>query len=606
MKTIIVTLNSKYVHSSLAPWLLKAYCGSECGDIQVLESTINDNMEAVLTDLYSRKADVIAFSCFIWNIAQSLRLAEDIKKLSPSSAVVLGGPEVSFDAEELARKHPFVDFIIQGEGEATFKRLLQALKGISVNRLAGGACSSSENALEPWGDSTQEFERIGRLVYRKNGSIVSNAEDRLICDLNSIPSPYTHEMLQSIGNRIVYFESSRGCPFSCSYCLSSTFEGVRFYSMERVKADLKKLAELGVKQVKFVDRTFNCHKARAKEILRFILDLPGSTNFHFEVAADLFDEELLELISKMPSGKIQFEIGMQTVNEAALCAVNRRTDTGLVLRNIAKLRQYGNVHLHLDLIAGLPYESLQSFRHSFDEAYRIAPHQLQLGFLKMLKGAGIRKQAEEHGYIFRSYPPYELLASRYMSYEDLQELKGMEELLDRYYNSGKFSYTLGYLMRKHFSSPFTFYQKILTFCRGCGYLRQPVSGRELYTLLDAFCRSELTAEEGRRINEILKLDFLASDNSGNLPPGIVREMQAGFSERCFEFLKKEENIKAYLPSLMGMPAKQIYKQVRFEAFSYDVTDILEGKYSPVQVVLLFDYHVRDKVTGLYRWMRVVL
>ncbi|HHW48406.1 MAG TPA: B12-binding domain-containing radical SAM protein, partial [Clostridiaceae bacterium] len=393
MRTVLVALNSKYIHSSLAPWYLKAACGDGCGEIIVLEYTINDDIENVLGEIYSLKPDVAAFSCYIWNIGKALRLSENLKKVLPSVKIVLGGPEVSFDAEKIMEENQFIDYIITGEGEAAFKSLLTALKDLK---------DEPEKSL---------LSSIGSLVYRFDGNIFSNNPCELIKDLDQIPSPYTGEMLASTSDKVVYFESSRGCPFSCSYCLSSTIDGVRHFSLDRVKSELFKLIKAGVKLVKFVDRTFNCNKARAKEIFKFVIEHGENTAFHFEAAADLFDDEMIEMLSQAPSGRIQFEIGIQSTNMQTLAAVNRKSNLDRVFDNVRKLRQHGNIHLHLDLIAGLPYEDFCSFKTSFDAVYSLKPHNLQLGFLKMLKGSKIRREAYKYSYNYRSYPPYEVLGN---------------------------------------------------------------------------------------------------------------------------------------------------------------------------------------------------
>jgi radical SAM superfamily enzyme YgiQ (UPF0313 family) len=285
------------------------------------------------------------------------------------------------------------------------------------------------------------------LFYRDAELIKGNDCFSLIDNLDSIPTPYTEEMLSAAGGRIIYYESTRGCPFSCSYCLSSTFEGVRYFSLERVKKELQKLVNAGVRQIKFVDRTFNANRERAKEIIRFIISLGGTTNFHFEAAADLFDSEMLDILAAAPKGLIQFEIGIQTTNNKTLEAINRRTDLGRVFQNVNKLNSIGNVHIHVDLIAGLPYENMGSFKNSFNEVYALEPHQLQLGFLKLLKGSRIRDESKVYGYVFRDYAPYEVMQNSCISFDEILELKNVEDMVERYYNSGRFNNTLKYVIQ---------------------------------------------------------------------------------------------------------------------------------------------------------------
>jgi len=587
MKTVLVALNSKYIHSSLAPWYLKAACGDGCGEIIVLEHTINDDLENVLSEVYCLKPDIAAFSCYIWNIGKVLHISENLKKVLPSVKIVFGGPEVSFDAVKIMAENPFIDYIITGEGEISFKSLLTAIKDLKA---------------EP--DKTL-LSSIEGLVYRSCGDILSSNSYTVIKDLDSLPSPYADEMLSSTSGKVVYFESSRGCPFSCSYCLSSTFDGVRYFSLDRVKNELLKFIKAGFKLVKFVDRTFNCNKTRAKEIFKYVIEHGENTLFHFEAAADLFDDEMIEILSKVPSGRIQLEVGIQSTNMQTLAEVNRISNLDRVFNNILRLRQHGNIHLHLDLIAGLPYEGFCSFKTSFNEVYALKPHNLQLGFLKMLKGSKIRREAHKYSYKFRNYPPYEVLSNSFIDFEEIIILKGIEEILERYYNSGRFIRTLEYVIGRYFDSAFDFYNSLYEYCKNRGWLNNQLSSRQLYSIFLDYIRTTGAANEYGLISDLLKLDFLASDRSNNLPEGISRELPGNFKEWCFDFLKNEENIKKYLPLFAGQPAKQIYKHVHFEHFSYDITDIKEGQ--PIlkkDIIVLFDYTFRDKVTGLFNYQKL--
>ncbi|MCR4434866.1 MAG: B12-binding domain-containing radical SAM protein [Clostridiales bacterium] len=582
MKTLIVALNSKYIHSSLAAWYLKESCRNECGEVKVLEFTINDSLDSILSGIYREQPQIAAFSCYIWNIEYVLKLVSCVKKVIKAVKIILGGPEVSYDAQAFMRGNPSVDYIISGEGENSFRLLLKHLY-----------------------QSSPGLQEIPGLTFREVGKIISNRPEDLMEDLDSIPSPYSDEMLKAVGNRIIYFESSRGCPFSCSYCISSTTRGVRYFSMDRVREDLSKIMGSGARQVKFVDRTFNSNKKRAMEILNFILSNPGDKNFHFEAAADLFDDEMLDMLSRAPKGLIQFEIGIQTTNRRTLEAVNRLTRMDKVLENIKKLRAMDNIHVHVDLIAGLPGENYPSFKKSFEDAYGLRPHKLQLGFLKMLRGSKIRAEAQLYGYEYREYPPYEVLANQSMGFDKLLELKYVEELVERYYNSGRFSNTLDCLIRHYPGTAFEFYRSFALFGLKTGYFGRSVSGRDLYTVLLEFAESFTPEEVHRQINDLIKLDFLSSDNSSNLPAGVKRNNEPNFKERCFEFLKDEENIRFYLPDYVGIPPKQIFKKVRFQVFDHDVTRIHEdGTMDRSRSVVLFDYGRRDKVTGLYGYKKV--
>ena len=592
MKTLIIALNSKYIHSALAPRYLKASCGNECGDIDILELTINDSLDSILASIYREKADSVAFSCYIWNIAYVLKLAEDLKKVSPATKIILGGPEVSFDAVKVMEGSLFIDYIISGEGENVFKLLLKHLFDGSVK--IGDICG---------------------LTYRNEGAVLSGEPCPLIENLDSIPSPYSDEMLASLGGRIVYFESSRGCPFSCSYCISSTFEGVRYFSMDRVKRDLLKLIEAGVKQVKFVDRTFNANRERAKEIIKFVIENAAEINFHFEAAGDLFDDEMLQILSTAPEGLIQFEIGIQTTNEKTLEMINRRTSIDKVFNNVRRLNAPENINIHLDLIAGLPGEDYDSFKESFNDVYLLKPHQLQLGFLKMLKGSKIRREIGLHGYEFRDYAPYEVLCNKYMSFDEMLELKGIEEIVERYYNSGRFANSLEFIINNFYGSAFEFYYEFLQFNKRMRYLERPLSSRELYAVLMKFLKEWAPESKLGLLKDLLKLDFLSCDSSNNLPEGIDRSLQPGFKERCFDFLKSETNICTYLKGFAGVPAKEIFKRVHFEIFNYDVAQQVVSQniviqknncidFKEAETVVLFNYSLRNKVTGLFNYEKL--
>ncbi|WP_010248097.1 B12-binding domain-containing radical SAM protein [Acetivibrio cellulolyticus] len=579
MKTVIVALNSKFIHSALAPWYLKANCMPECGEVKVMEYSINEMIDSVLAGIYEESCDIAAFSCYIWNIEYVLKIADNLKKVLPKVKIILGGPEVSFNAFEIMDKNSCIDYILSGEGELTFGQLLRAL----INK-----------SIEP--------DSIKSLTYRDGDHLVLGEEYAIIEDLNMIRSPYSEEMFYNVGNKIVYYESSRGCPFDCSYCLSSTFKGVRYLSMERVKSDILAFIKAGIKMVKFVDRTFNCNLERAKQILSFVIDNAGSTHFHFEAAADLFDNEMMDILSKAPTGLIQFEIGIQTTNSKTLIAVNRKTRLNEVFFNVQKLNRLGNVHLHLDLIVGLPYEDYESFRKSFNDVYELGPQQLQVGFLKLLKGSRIRAESDKYGYNFRNYPPYEVLSSNYLSFGEISKLKCIEDMVERFLNSGRFNKTIDYLIKGFFASPFDFYEKLSKYFKRSGYFDRSLSSRDLYTIVLEFAQKIEIDIDLKIVNELLKFDFLLSNNTNNLPAGLTRNMDLGFKEKCFDFLKNEEYILKYIPHFEGIPAKQIYNKVHFEMFLNDITNenVMESK----NTVILFDYTNSNDVTGHFNFSKV--
>ena len=433
MKVLLVGINAKYIHSSLAIYSLRAYArralGDNAPDIELGEYTINHLRETILQDIYRRKPDFIGFSCYIWNISMVESLLADVKTLLPGTALWFGGPEVSYDGQSFLSAHPQADGVMKGEGEETFVRLLGALG-------QGG-----------------ELTGVPGLIFRRPEGQLADTGSAPALDISSIPFPYEGIDRESLDHRILYYESSRGCPFSCSYCLSSIDRRVRFRSMELVERELAQFLEAGVPQVKFVDRTFNCSRERALRIWRFIKEHDnGRTNFHFEIAADLLDEEAAALLTSLRPGLVQLEIGVQSANPRTLDAIGRRTDLARIRAVTLRLKASRRVHQHLDLIAGLPWEDLESFRESFNQVYAMEPDQLQLGFLKVLKGTPMEREAVRFGIRCSSVPPYEVLSTPWLSYGDILTLKEAEDMVETYYNSRQFTCTLA-LLEKWYPSP---------------------------------------------------------------------------------------------------------------------------------------------------------
>lgn len=608
MKTLIVALNSKYIHSALAPWYLKAACREGCGEVCIKEHTVNESIDTILASIYMHKPDIAAFSCYIWNISHVLKLSASLKKLLPDTVIVLGGPEVSYDSSEILKQHVYVDFVLAGEGETSFPKLIRHIGASDRNVRQGDGVAGT---------------LIDGLAYRSDDGFIINAP-ALVENLDSITSPYTDEMLSSLENKIVYFETSRGCPFSCSYCLSSVSEGTRYFSMERVMAQLDRLVAAGVRQIKFVDRTFNSHKKRALAIVRYIIEMNKQAglncNFHFEVGADLFDEELLQSLENAPKGLFQLEAGVQTANKDTLSAVSRETNIENLFDNLVRLRKSGNIHVHADLIAGLPHEDYNSFANSFNKLYDTNSHQLQLGFLKFLKGTRLRCSAVNEGYEFNDFPPYEILAGKCISYDELVVLKGIAELVERYYNSARFEFSLEYMIIKCFETPFCFYERFYWFHLNHGYMGMHSGVKELYAIFDSFALTYMNEEGINALRELLRLDFLASDNTGTLPDFMEKRMSPGFNDKCFDFLRNTDHIALIMPEANGRPSKQVFKRVRFEQFHLDVElpgikgDVKGDKkgdvcvrYNPKSnIVLVFNYMSRDKVTGRYPFHEIIL
>lgn len=567
MKMILVSLNSKYIHSNLAIRYLSKYV-SEIEDIDIYEFTINQNLNFIASEIYKLSPNLVGFSTYIWNLNESLRVCEILKEVKPELKILLGGPEVSYDGEKIMGNNPFIDYIIYGEGEESFKEFVKSI------------------------DDNKELCNIKGLIHRKGNKVIKNKERDLIHDLNTIPFPYGN--INNLENRIVYYESSRGCPFNCQYCLSSTIKGLRFFDIERVKRDLIALMDANVKQVKFVDRTFNANKKYALEIMKFIKEKnPKNINFHFEIAAHLIDDEFLDLLKDVKKDLFQFEIGVQSTNESTIDAINRTTDF-LHLSDVVKaIKSYGNIHQHLDLIAGLPYENYDSFKNSFNNVYALRPEKLQLGFLKLLKGSGLRLVKEEYGYKYIDEPPYEVLESNYISYEELLKLKGIEDLVEKYYNGEFFEHTLNYLIENHYSSAFELYEDLLDFWEEKGYHRNSHSRNKLYELLVEFIQYK-NFKDVRNIGQILKFDCKLNNKNYNLKfdyekGNIIYEDKTNLHN----LLKNEDILNGILANYKGLGTKILINKVYIEVFQFNVLDVIKDNYTKnnkyEETYILFDY-----------------
>lgn len=471
MKILLAACNAKYIHSNPAVYDLRAYASRLKESILLGEYTINQTKDEVLKDIYRSGAEVICFSCYIWNISYIKDLIPDLKKILPGAAFWVGGPEVSFDAEKLLKELPQLTGVMVGEGEETFLEL-------------------ASYYIE--GNGT--LENIRGIAYRDGEEIRHNGW-REIMDLSQVP--FAYENAEDFTNRIIYYESSRGCPFSCSYCLSSIDKKLRFRDLSLVKKELQFFLDQKVPQVKFVDRTFNCRHDHAMAVWQYIQDHDnGITNFHFEISADLIREEELELMSHMRPGLIQLEIGVQSTNPETIRAIHRTMDLEKLKKSVARVKGYGNIHQHLDLIAGLPYEDYESFRNSFNDVYRMEPDQLQLGFLKVLKGSFMYQEAENYQILYKEKEPYEVLCTRWLSYADILQLKMVESMVEVYYNSGQFQHTLHWMIGA-FASPFDFYESLGAFYEEKGYGEISHSRIRRYEILLEFIRekTELSVEQ---------------------------------------------------------------------------------------------------------------
>lgn len=462
---LLVAINAKYIHSNLAVYSLREYARRSGMEADIAEFTINRKTEDILREIYEKHPSVLCFSCYIWNIEYVREILAEYHRLCPKTPIWLGGPEVSYNAEEFLRRNPAVTGIMTGEGEETFLKLCLYYEGKAELGEVPGICAASVYFANE--DSEEAFKHGGIESEGQEGYIIRHPEPAL---LSMDELPFCYSDIENFENRIIYYESSRGCPFSCSYCLSSINRSVRFRSLPIVKKELKFFLDKRVPQVKFVDRTFNCNHEHAYEIWQYIFKNDnGITNFHFEISADLLNEDEIDLLLRMRPGLVQLEIGLQSVNSETIKEISRSMDIPKLKEAVRRIGGGHNIHLHLDLIAGLPHENIISFKNSFDEAYAMKPQQLQLGFLKVLKGSSMYRAAKKYGILYRKKPPYEVMETRWLSYEDIGKLKLVEKMLDIYYNSGQFLRTAA-ILEEVFQSAFLMYLKLGEFYKGRGLL----------------------------------------------------------------------------------------------------------------------------------------
>ena len=568
MNILLTTLNAKYIHSSLALRTLQAYCREDYPEVIVQEYTINDPLDQIIAGLIEKKPDLLCFSCYIWNIRQTLDVIDSIKKVLPECIIILGGPEVSYDCETMMEDYLLIDFIAEGEGEKTFKELLDCIT------------------------QKRDPSNVKGLFWRNNGQIIYNGSRNPIA-LDEVPFAY-EEGFRDMDNKIIYYETSRGCPFNCQYCLSSTTGKIRFLQIDRVKKELAFFVQSGIRQVKLVDRTFNCNPARAKEIFRYLIDLGGKTNFHFEMAGDLIDDEMLDILSEAPAGMFQFEIGIQSVNEETLESIKRKTDLERIKNTVSRLIKMDNIHIHLDLIAGLPEEDMSSMAHSINMVLRLCPHRLQLGFLKLLKGSGLRITADKYHYRYTSYPPYEVLSNNVLSFKELSKLKQIEELIELYYNSHRFDRSIKYLFGLKEGDAFQIFYQMADYWKKNDYFSVSHSNLSLYEHLLNFA-STLSFVNIDLLRQLLLFDYVIHGKPGRYPAGLEPIQDKSLKGHCHNFLRKEENLERLLPEWKDHTPGQIMRIAHVEVFSYRLDLQEPASYQAGRVVILFDYMNRHGV-----------
>lgn len=650
MRFLLCGINAKYIHSNLAIFSLKAYADRKKipgAEIILKEYTINNYVEDILQDLYEEKADVVIFSCYIWNISFVRELAAELKKVSPDVKIWAGGPEVSYAANKFLMENPAFDLIMQGEGEEVFSELIRltveekcrikdvykqseskkVLSGIvekrySIERkqavkeekdIEDKHFAGEDNVYPTNYIDMSKLQKLQGIAVRdfSGEAALGNAESNIgnktkiintgfatLMDMDTIP--FVYEDFHLFEHKILYYETSRGCPFCCSYCLSSVDKTVRFRSLPIVKKELDAFLEAKVPQVKFVDRTFNCNRQRAIDIWSYLVEHDnGITNFHFEISSDLLGEEELELFAKMRPGLIQLEIGVQSTNGETVDAIHRHMDLDKLFHYVDSVHELGNIHQHLDLIAGLPYENYERFGCSFDDLYAHEPDQLQLGFLKVLKGTMMEEEVKKYSILYRNQPPYEVLGTKWLSYDEIILLKGVEELVELYYNSGQYTLTLKYAV-PFFESPFRFYEMFSAWYRGKGYHKLNHNRLEKYNILREFLREHIDENERDTLDEIMLYDMYLRENVKGRPAWAKDTAQY---KKEWKALYREQGEKLFPEDVQAgiYDSKRAANQSHIEVFEINIKKFEQsGQVEKKQVFCLFDYSRRNPLNRAAR------
>ncbi len=568
LRVLLVALNAKYVHTSLALRYLRSEVKAVYSDVLLREFSINDRLDRIAGELFEAKADVIGFSCYIWNLKEIVALIRQLRPVCPNVKFVVGGPEVSFESEEFLSEHPEVDALVIGEGERTFIELLTTWEG---------------------GD---DLSHVLGIAWNKSGKIITNPLRQASPDLNDLPNPYAEQ--EDFTGRLVYVETTRGCPFNCQYCLSSTFRGVRFLEAERFRLMFRQILYKGVTTIKFVDRTFNANKRHAMEILDIVREesqlLPDAQQIrvHCEMAGDLFDDEWMDYFRAYPRGLIQLEIGVQSTHEPTLKIVARPQNFEEWKKYVPEMRTLG-IPLHLDLIVGLPGENWTYFRTSFNDVYQVQPSMLQLGFLKVLKGSGLRKQSKHYGLVYTPDPPYAILETPVLSHGEILQLLRMEDLLDKYYNSGKFAHALEEIL-KLFPTPFDFYHEFAEFWHQNGWFHRQWQGKALFDMLWEFIERVQVQQEAltrEMIRDALRFDYYLWERPNTVPDYLRLEVALETTWKTRQDkIQRDGYWQNLIPEFKQMDRRQWNRNT---AVSYFTSDILQDGGSIAPCWYLFHY-----------------
>lgn len=555
-KVILAALNAKYIHSNLAlRYLSRFQNNNQKHHVETMEFTINQRLDFIAEELFRKQPDVVLFSCYIWNVEMLRQLCPILKKIMLDCVIGFGGPEVSYESETFLRENPAVDFVMRGEGELVFTKYLEHLD-------AGNPATLGE---------------IESLTYRQGDEIFSTPQMHPM-DLALLPFPYEDDF-SDVQNQIIYYESSRGCPYHCGYCLSSVENGVRFVPLDKVLPDLQKFLDKNVPQVKFIDRTFNCKKSHAMAIWKYLHEHDnGVTNFHFEITADLIDQETIDFLKTVRKGLFQFEIGVQSTNPQTIRAINRNVDFAALSEIVQQIKDGGNIHQHLDLIAGLPYEDYDSFGCSFNDVYALHPEQLQLGFLKVLKGSMLHQKQKEFEIVYHDTAPYEVLTTHELPYADTLRLKYVEEMVETYYNSGRFLNTLAYLVPLY-ESPFAFFEALSQFWVGENYHYLGLSKMGLFDVLWRFVEQNPKVDK-RKLQWEMKFDIALHEKPKKLPAWLTVTNEEQWHDKVFAFYGNPALWQKCLPHYKSN--KEAIRQTHLEVFGDEK-----------QKAVLFDYGKRD-------------
>lgn len=563
MKVIASTLNAKYIHTNIAIRYLKAYAQPDF-DVELAEYTIKDPVMNIVTDLVRKKPDVIGFSCYIWNIEETIKVIKMIKKIDPSIHIVVGGPEVTYDVADWMNNVQVFDYIVIGEGEETFKQLLTEL------------------------NSTMNMENVHGLAFRENGQVRINPQRNKL-DLRDLPSPFRFEEdIPHLSKRVTYIETSRGCPFSCQFCLSSIEVGVRYFDREKIKDDIRYLMKNGAKTLKFVDRTFNISRSYALEMFQFLIDehLPG-TVFQFEITADIMRPEVIEFLNKeAPRGLFRFEIGVQSTNDYTNELVMRKQNFDKLCRTVTMVKDGGKIDQHLDLIAGLPEEDYDSFKRTFNDVFAMRPEELQLGFLKMLRGTGLRLRAEDHQYIYMDHSPYEILGNNVLSFDDIIRIKQVEDVLEKYWNDHRMDATVEYLVTKVFPTPFDFFQEFGSYWEQKGWSRIGHQLEDLFKRLFEFLQTKEIADLDIA-QGLMKFDYISKQKYKPRKPWWQPSFEKSERSKLYQSLLENPNQLGESFLNLQLNEKEIYKHTLSERLSFDIERYInEGLIEKKDSVLL--------------------